>query len=105
MAPGKPLEAVRKSAAGAFRQRGAQSRPIVMHGLDLITSLPFVSVDEVRGEPFDMTMRPGMTYSIEITPVDAEGTFGIFLSRSYAITESGVREFTPFPLDEIIVAG
>ena len=32
-----------------------------------------------------------MTYNIEITPVDLEGIFGIFFSRSFAITESGVR--------------
>lgn len=103
--PGNTLEAVRKAAAGAFRQRGAQSRPICMHGLDLITSLPFISVDEVKGEPYDMIMQPGMTYSIEITPVNPDGTFGIFFSRSYAITKTGVLELTPFPIDEIIVAG
>jgi Xaa-Pro aminopeptidase len=103
--PGNTLEAVRKTAADAFRQRGAQSRPICMHGLDLITSLPFISVDEVKGEPYDMTMQPGMTYSIEITPVNPDGTFGIFFSRSYAITGNGVLELTPFPIDEIIIAG
>jgi len=105
LAPGKPLENVRKAASGAFRSRGAQSRPICMHGLDLITSLPFISVDEVRGEPYDMTMQPGATYSIEITPVSADGTFGIFFSRSYAITATGVQELTPFPHDDILVAG
>ncbi len=103
--PGNSLENVRKAAAKAFRSRGAQSRPICMHGLDLITSLPFILVDEVKGEPFDMVMQPGMTYSIEITPVSADGTYGIFFSRSYAITEKGALELTPFALDEIIVAG
>jgi Xaa-Pro aminopeptidase len=103
--PGAPLEAVRKAASTAFRSRGAQSRPICMHGLDLITSVPFISVDEVKGQPFDMTMQPGMTYSIEITPVNPDGTFGIFFARSFAITDDGVRELTPFPIDEIIVAG
>ncbi|MBI4206155.1 MAG: aminopeptidase P family protein [Betaproteobacteria bacterium] len=105
LAPGNTLEAVRKAASGVFRQKGAQSRPILMHGHDLITSLPFISVDEVKGEPYDMIMRPGMAYGIEITPVNADGTFGIFFSRSYAITESGVQALTPYPVDEIIVAG
>jgi len=50
-------------------------------------------------------MQPGATYSIEITPVSADGTFGIFFSRSYAITATGVQELTPFPHDDILVAG
>lgn len=100
--PGKTLEDVRKAGA-YFRQQGAQSRPIITHGLDLITSLPYVSVDEVRGEPYDMNIVPGMTYSIEITPVNAAGTFGIFFSRSYAMTEAGQLNLTPYPLDEIVV--
>lgn len=105
LAPGNTLESVRKASAGVFREKGAQSRPILMHGHDLITSLPFISIDEVKGEPYDMIMRPGMAYGIEITPINADGTFGIFLSRSYAITETGVEALTPYPLDEIIVAG
>jgi Xaa-Pro dipeptidase len=105
LAPGNTLEAVRKVASGVFRERGAQSRPIVMHGHDLITSLPFVMVDEVKGEPYDRVMAPGMAYGIEITPVSADGTFGIFLSRSFAIVEDGVQALTPYPVDEFIVAG
>jgi Xaa-Pro aminopeptidase len=103
--PGAPLEKVREVAARAFRDRGAQSRPICMHGLDLITSVPFVSVDEVKGQAYDMVMQPGATYSIEITPVNLDGTFGIFFARSFAITETGRMELTPYPLEDIIVAG
>jgi Xaa-Pro aminopeptidase len=103
--PGAPLEKVREIAARTFRDRGAQSRPICMHGLDLITSVPFVSVDEVKGQAYDMVMQPGATYSIEITPVSLDGTFGIFFARSFAITGSGRMELTPYPLEEILVAG
>jgi Xaa-Pro aminopeptidase len=103
--PGTTLEDVRKVGAQAFRKRGAQSRPTIMHGLDLITSVPFVRADRVRTEPYDMTMQPGMTYNIEITPVDKEGVFGIFYSRSFAITASGHEDLTPYPVDEILVAG
>ncbi len=105
LAPGNTLESVRKAASGVFRQKGAQSRPILMHGHDLITSLPFIMLDEVKGESYDMVMQPGMAYGIEITPVNADGTFGIFFSRSFAIIESGVQALTPYPVDEIIVAG
>ena len=102
--PGKTLEDVRRAGAH-FRQQGAQSRPIITHGLDLITAPPYVSVDEVRGQPFEMNIVPGMTFAIEITPVNAEGTFGIFFARSFAMTENGQRELAPFPVDEIAVAG
>jgi len=103
--PGTTLEDVRKVGSQAFRKRGAQSRPTIMHGLDLITSVPFIRADRVRTESYDMTMQPGMTYNIEITPVDKEGVFGIFYSRSFAITETGAQDLTPYPVDEILVAG
>ncbi len=103
--PGGTLENVRKVGSVAFRKRGAQSRPTIMHGLDLITSVPFVRCDLVRAEGYETTMQPGMTYNIEITPVDAEGIFGIFFSRSFAITDGGHMDLTPYPIDEILVAG
>jgi Xaa-Pro aminopeptidase len=103
--PGTQLEDVSRLGARVFRERGAQSRPIVMHGIDLITSIPFIHTDRVRAEPYERTMQPGMTYNIEITPLDSEGVFGIFYSRSFAITENGARELTPYPCDEILIAG
>jgi Xaa-Pro aminopeptidase len=103
--PGTTLEDVRKVGSQAFRKRGAQSRPTIMHGLDLITSVPFIRADRVRTESYDMTMQPGMTYNIEITPVDKEGVFGIFYSRSFAITDTGYQDLTPYPVDEILLAG
>jgi len=103
--PGATLEDVRRTGSEAFRKRGAQSRPTIMHGLDLITSVPFVRADRVRAEPYETTMQPDMTYNIEITPVDAEGIYGIFYSRSFAITETGAQDLTPYPVDEILVAG
>jgi Xaa-Pro aminopeptidase len=48
-------------------------------------------------------IQPGMVFSIEITPVKADGSFGIFLSRTYVITEQGHVDMTPYPLDDIIV--
>ena len=103
--PGTTLEDIREVGARVFRDRGAQSRPTIMHGLDLITSVPFIRADRVRAEPWETTMQPGMTYNIEITPVDREGIFGIFYSRSFAITQNGKQDLTPYPVGEILVAG
>jgi Xaa-Pro aminopeptidase len=101
---GVGLEQV-QAAGGHFRAAGAQSRPILMHGLDLITSDPFVMTDRIRAAEFERTLQTGMTVNIEITPIDATGVLGIFLSRSFAITDGDPVELTPYPLDEILVAG
>jgi Xaa-Pro aminopeptidase len=103
--PGNTLERVREVGSQAFRKRGAQSRPTIMHGLDLITSVPFIRCDRIRAEPSETTMQPGSTFNIEITPVDKDGIFGIFFSRSFAITAAGADNLTPCPAEEILVAG
>ena len=102
--PGTTLETIRQIGSQAFRKRGGQSRPTIMHGLDLITSVPFVRCDRIRSEDYDSTMAPGMTYNMEITPVDKEGIYGIFFSRTFAITETGWKDLTPYSEDEILVA-
>ena len=102
--PGATLEDVRE-AASIFRTNGAQSRPIVAHGVDLITSGPTVTTSGVRSSGFDATLQPGMTMNVEITPINSEGTFGMFVSRTYAINRDGTTELTPYPLDGISRAG
>lgn len=57
----------------------------------------------MKAEPFEEQIKPGMTLSIEITPINADGTFGMFMGRTYAITEDGQRDLTPYPMDQIIV--
>ena len=91
--PGKTLDDVRKNE---------QSRPILVHGIDLITASPYISTDVIKGGAPDDLIKPGMTLSIEITPVKTDGSFGIFLSRTYVITDDGHLDVTPYPLDEII---
>jgi hypothetical protein len=101
--PGKTLEDVRK-AASFFRRQGAQSLPIIMHGLDLITAMPFIYVDRVVALPGDENILPGKAYAIEISPVDSEGLLAMFMARTYVMTEEGKRNLTPFPMEEILVA-
>jgi Xaa-Pro aminopeptidase len=102
--PGNTLEDVRL-AARFFREVGAQSLPIIVHGLDLITALPFIYVDRVASTPGDEEILPGKAYAIEISPVDSEGLLAMFMARTYVMTETGKRDITPFPLDKILVAG
>jgi Xaa-Pro aminopeptidase len=101
--PGNTLEDVRMATA-FFREHDAQSLPIVVHGLDLITAMPFVYVDRVAANPGDEEILPGKAYAIEISPVDTEGLLAMFMARTYVMTEDGKRNLTPFPMDELLVA-
>lgn len=100
---GNELEQVQK-AAGFFRLHGAQSRPIVMHGIDLMTADPFVMTDKIRAAPYERVLQSEMTINIEITPINADGTMGMFLSRTYRVTNSDPEDMTPYSLDHIVVA-
>ncbi len=103
LVPGKTLDDVSKAGA-YFRRAGGQVRPMMVHGLDLITAMPHMNVDGVKAQPFERAIVPGMTFSIEITPINLDGTFGMFMARTYVMTENGQRDITPFPMDEIVVA-
>jgi Xaa-Pro aminopeptidase len=102
LVPGKTLDEISK-AGSKFREQGAQSRPILIHGLDLITALPYIHTDQVRAQPGDEVVKPGNAYAIEITPINADGTFGMFLSRTYVMTEDGQRNIVHYPMDELAV--
>jgi len=99
--PGNSLEDIRK-AGSYFREAGAQSRPVMVHGIDMITALPFVYTDRVNPAPSDGELQPGNIMSIEITPINADGTFGMFMGRTYLITEDGHRQLAIYPEDELI---
>lgn len=102
--PGASLEEVH-AATAAFAKAGLQARPLVAHGIDLITAEPRVLMERVSAGAFDGKLVPGMVVNVTITPISPEGTFGLFLSRTYAIGESGVTCLTPYPEDGLIVAG
>lgn len=104
LGPDVPLERVHE-ATGVFRRLGAQSRPMCMHGIDLITDGPIVTTDGVRASDLDRVLVPGMTVNVEITPIDAEGVYGMFMSRTFVIEESGARDITPFPRDGVVRGG
>ena len=92
-----------QTVAGRFRAAGLQSRPMVLHGIDMITAGPKIFVDKVSATAFDGVLSPGMVMNVEATPVSADGAYGLFLSRSYAITDGEPECLTPYPLDDFIV--
>ncbi|MGH9244949.1 MAG: hypothetical protein ACRD29_11655 [Acidimicrobiales bacterium] len=61
--------------------------------------------DRIRADDLEQTLRTDMTVNIEITPINDDGTLGVFLSRTYQVTDGDPGDLTPFPIDEILVAG
>ncbi len=100
--PGNSLEDVRK-AASFFRDRGYQSRPIILHGLGVSSEGPEVNVHKVEAEPYEAVLKPNMTVMLEPNPILPDGTFGIFMGRSYLITGGGYRLLTKYPLKLTVV--
>lgn len=100
--PGVELQEL-QTAAGGFRAAGLQSRPMVLHGIDMLTAGPKIFVDHISATDFDRVLCAGMVMNIESTPVSADGTYGLFVSRSYAITDGDPECLTPYPLDDFLV--
>jgi hypothetical protein len=103
LAPGTALTELQK-VSDAFRRAGAQSRPMTLHGIDLITAGPKVMVHGVVAHDYDSHLVDGMVVNVEATPIAADGVWGSFLSRTYAISKDGIEDLTPtaYPLDELL---
>ncbi len=98
--PGNTFQALAEKT-GFFRARGYQSRPIVLHGLDLVSHAPEVRVGGFHAEPEDHVMQPGMTLMLEPNPITADGLLGLFFGQTFIITETGNECITsqgPFDL-------
>lgn len=102
MKPANTLEDARK-ASSFFREKGYQSRPIIIHGLGVSSEGPEVTVHKIEAEPYEFTLKPNMTLMLEPNPIFPDGNFGIFLGHSYVITESGNRRMTQYPLELTVV--
>jgi len=101
--PGNSLEALREKAR-FFRDRGYQSRPIVLHGLDLVSHAPEVRLDGVHADPGDVVLRPGMTLMLEPNPITPDGLLGLFFGHTHIITEDGNERVDPELAMELLVA-
>lgn len=99
--PGQPLEGLRE-AGRFFRSQGAQSRPIHVHGIDLVSSAPHIFTERVSAEPFEQVMRPGTVLVVEPNPITADGMLGMFLGHTFIVTDDGRECVDAFPLELIV---
>ena len=103
--PGNPFEAV-WAKARFFRERGYQSRPIVLHGIDLTSHSPDVRVDGVHAEPEDRVIKSGMTLMLEPNPITPDGLLGLFYGHTFLMTETGRELVTAgLPPDLLVARG
>ena len=100
--PGTNLNEIQHAAA-FFRQKGAQSAPLLLHGLDIEAGTPRVFANDIQAEPFEETLQPGMVVVLRPNPLTADGQWGMCLSRTYAITGQGCRLLTDYPLEMVYV--
>jgi Xaa-Pro aminopeptidase len=97
--PGKSTEDVRR-AGRFFRDRDQQSRPILFHGIDLVTAAPHVFVQDAE----EGVMQPGQVVMLEPNPIDAKGNLGMFLGHTFIITDQGRDMVTNRPLEMIVTS-
>ncbi|HEX8967776.1 MAG TPA: Xaa-Pro peptidase family protein [Chloroflexota bacterium] len=94
--PDRSLEDAR-AAGRFFREHGAQSRPIHLHGIDLVTGSPHVFTDHVDSEAGDDVLQPGMVLVVEPTPITADGSLGMFFGHTFLVTPEGRECLDAFP--------
>lgn len=103
--PGNTFEAMQRRTA-VFRERGYQSRPIVMHGIDLTSHHPDVRVDGVHADPEDRVMRPGMELMLEPNPITPDGLLGLFYGHTFLLNDTGRELVTGgLPADLLVAEG
>src|SRR5690348_2129010 len=96
--PGNSIDNAR-IAAQFFRQKGVQSRPTQIHGIDIVTATPHVFAERTEAREADKVFLPGMVTMAEPNPITADGMFGIFLGHTFIVTASGHEVVDKFPLE------
>lgn len=100
--PGNDMEAI-KTAGEFFREQGYQSRPIHLHGIDLVSNSPHIGPEHVDAYDYEQQTQPGAVLMLEPNPISPDGRLGLFYGHTYVITEDGADRLTDCP-HELLVA-
>ena len=90
-------------AARFYRDKGVQSRPIHIHGIDFVSSEPHIFTDHIQAEEYEQVLQPGMVLVIEPNAVTADGMFGIFFGHTFIITENEPECIDDYPWELTVV--
>jgi Xaa-Pro dipeptidase len=102
--PGNATDNMRL-AAKFFRDKGVQSRPVQVHGIDIVTDKPHVFAERTEADEVDKVLKPGMIIMAEPNPITADGLFGIFLGHTFIVTSDGHECVDNFPLEIAVAKG
>lgn len=100
---GHHLEEMRE-AGRLYREKGAQSRPIHVHGIDFVSSEPHIFTDHIQAEAYERVLQPGMVLVIEPNAVTADGMFGIFFGHTFIITDGDPECVDGYPWELTVVS-
>jgi Xaa-Pro dipeptidase len=101
--PGGTLQAIWE-ASRFFREHGYQSRPVQLHGIDLVSQSPHIYAEEIKAHAYEQEIKPGMELMLEPNPITLDGRLGLFLGHTYLITASGHERVTSRVPLELLVA-
>jgi Xaa-Pro dipeptidase len=101
--PGNTMENVRQAGGMFFREKGHQSRPGIIHCIDIVTAGPRMGPHSTGHDGFDEVLQPGMEIMLEPCPITADGNLGLFLGRTYIITADGHECVSKYPLELTVV--
>jgi Xaa-Pro aminopeptidase len=96
--PGNATDNMRL-ASSFFRDKGVQSRPTQVHGIDIVTDKPHVFAERTEADETDKILKSGMIIMAEPNPITADGMFGIFLGHTFIVTRDGHECVDDFPLE------
>lgn len=91
-----------RQAGNWFAEQGYQSRPTVLHSIDLVTNRPHIWVESAGIHDDETHFRPNQVVMLEPNPISADGNFGLFVGRTYIIQPDGAELVTRYPLDLIV---
>src|SRR6266542_3663035 len=102
--PGNATDNMRL-ASRFFRERGVQSRPTQVHGIDIVTDKPHVFAERTEADEVDKVLKAGMVIMAEPNPITPDGMFGIFLGHTFIVTETAHECVDNFPLEIAVAQG
>jgi hypothetical protein len=82
---------------------GLDVRPTLLHSIDIVTAPPHIWVEELAAESGETHFEPNMTVMLEPNPITPDGNLGLFVGRTYIITENGHERVTKYPLELVVV--
>jgi Xaa-Pro aminopeptidase len=71
--------------------------------MDITTSRPRIGRERIIAFDYERTFKPGMTLMLEPDAITADGLLGLFVGRTFVITENGGYSVSKSPVELTVV--